>query len=59
MTVPILLDISIDQFYTPTTIAAFGDSFSGLTNPPTCGLRTCSTDNAYPNVIWDIFNDDS
>ena len=34
-----------------STITAFGDSFSGTTNPPICGLRTCSSDNL--NVIWD------
>jgi hypothetical protein len=43
--------MSIDQFFTPMTIPAFKDSFSGTTDPPTCLARTCSSNS--PNVVWD------
>ena len=51
MTVSTLPAVNINQFYTSTTIPAFGDTFSGATSPLTCGPRTCTSDN--PNVIWD------
>jgi hypothetical protein len=42
--------LSINQLSQPTTIPAFGDTFSGITNPPTCSARTCSSNS--PNVVW-------
>ena len=51
MIIPSLPTLTIDQYYTATTIPAFGDILSGTTNPPTCGPRTCSSDNT--KVVWD------
>jgi hypothetical protein len=48
-----LPDADVDQFYVTTTIPAFGDTFSGKTNPPTCGFKTCIS--SHPNVVWDYF----
>ena len=45
-----LSPLTIDPSYVPTTIAPFKDITSGSTNPPTCGDRTCSSDN--PHVVW-------
>jgi hypothetical protein len=50
MAVPNLPDLTIDQAYVATTIAAFGDTISGSSNPPTCFARTCNSNS--PNVIW-------
>ena len=52
--VPTLPDVTVDQYYVPKTIPAFGDTISGTTNPPTCGLRTCTSNNL--NVVWDYFD---
>ncbi len=52
MTVPTLPALSISQTYASKTIPAFEDTYSGSSNPPTCGLRSCSTSGS-PNVIWD------
>ena len=51
MNKPNLPPVSIDQTYIATTIPAFGDAVSGSSNPPTCGARTCSSNN-HPNVAW-------
>ena len=51
MTLPTLPSLSISQTYFSTTIPAFEDTYSGSSNPATCGLRTCTSDN--PNVVWD------
>ena len=48
---PTLPQLNIGQLTPPSFIAAFKDSFSGTSNPPTCGPRTCSSGN-NPNVIW-------
>ena len=51
MTVPKLPILSISQTYVSSTILAFNDTVSGSSNPPTCGPRTCTSNN--PNVPWD------
>ncbi len=48
---PNLSAMSISQLTPPTTIPAFKDTFSGTTDPPTCGPRDCLSNN--PNVVWD------
>lgn len=51
---PILPDITITQDYKQTTIPAFDDLVSGLTIPPMCGPRNCTSNN--DNVVWDASN---
>ena len=50
MVTPTLPPINVPQSYTPTTIAAFGDTTSGSSSPPTCLSRACTSNN--PNVVW-------
>ncbi len=51
MIAPVLPPLTIDSTYVPTTILAFGDTYSGTTSPPTCGPRVCFS--TSPNIVWD------
>ena len=52
--IPTLGPITIDQTYPGSLIPAFSDATSGISSPPTCGVRTCESD--HPNVIWSDVN---
>ena len=43
---------TVDQTSTTSYIDAFSDYASGISNPPSCGARTCSVTGS-PNVSWD------
>ena len=47
---PTLAPLSINQNSAPTPILAFADVLSASTSPPSCGARTCTSNNL--NVIW-------
>ena len=61
MIIPALPDLTIDENFVSTTILPFKDILSGTTSPPTCGARTCSSNNS--KVFWEpdnqLFNIDS